>query len=165
MRRFSTREMTAAALVGGLYVVLSYFSNVFGLTFGPVQCRFSEALTVLPFLYPASAWGLFIGCIVSNLLSPYGPLDLIFGSAATLMAGLLTARCRHRWLAALPPVLCNAVVVGAVIAFQEVGFSGVFWGAFGYHALTIGAGQVVACYGLGTLLLGMLGRRVPRKER
>ena len=83
MRCFSTREMTAAALVGGLYVVLSYFSNIFGLTFGPVQCRFSEALTVLPFLYPASAWGLFIGCIVSNLLSPYGPLDLIFGSAAT----------------------------------------------------------------------------------
>ncbi|MBR2131180.1 MAG: QueT transporter family protein [Oscillospiraceae bacterium] len=165
MRCFSTREMTAAALVGGLYVVLSYFSNIFGLTFGPVQCRFSEALTVLPFLYPASAWGLFIGCIVSNLLSPYGPLDLIFGSAATLMAGLLTARCRRRWLAALPPVLCNAVIVGAVIAFQEVGFSGMFGSVFIYHALTVGVGQVIACYGLGTLLLGMLGGRVPRKEK
>ena len=104
MKQLSIRQITFAALVGALYVTLSYFGNIFGLTYGPIQCRFSEALTVLPFLCPTATWGLFAGCIISNILSPYGIPDLIFGSLATLMAGLLTARCKSRWLAPLPPV-------------------------------------------------------------
>ena len=156
MKRFSTRQLTLAALVGAMYVVLSYFGNIFSLTFGAVQCRFAEALTVLPFLNPATTWGLFIGCVITNILSPYGPLDMIFGSLATLLAGLLTARCKHKWLAPLPPVLCNMLIIPAVIAFQEVGFTAAFSGAFLYHAATIGLGQVVACYGLGMILLAML---------
>lgn len=166
MKRITTRDLTLAAAVGAIYVVLGYFGNAFNLTFGIIQCRFAEALTVLPFLHPVTAWGLFVGCVVTNLLSPYGPLDMIFGSAATLTAALLTARCKHKWLAPLPPVLVNAVVIGAVIAFQEVGFTAAFMTAFGYHALTIGAGQMLACYGLGMLLLtalekmrGLRGRR------
>ena len=166
MKRITTRDLTLAAAVGAIYVVLGYFGNAFNLTFGIIQCRFAEALTVLPFLNPTTAWGLFVGCVVTNLLSPYGPLDMIFGSAATLTAALLTARCKHKWLAPLPPVLVNAVVIGAVIAFQEVGFTAAFMTAFGYHALTIGAGQMLACCGLGMLLLtalekmrGLRGRR------
>jgi uncharacterized membrane protein len=58
---------------------------------------------VLPFFFPGSAWGLFLGCVLANLLSPYGPLDVIFGSLATLLAALLTARMPARWLAPLPP--------------------------------------------------------------
>ena len=120
MKRFSARRLTLAALVGAMYVVLGYFGNIFSLTFGVVQCRFAEALTVLPFLFPVTAWGLFVGCVITNLLSPYGPLDMVFGSLATLLAAHLTARCKNRWLATLPPVVCNAVIVSAVIAFQEV---------------------------------------------
>ena len=153
MKRFSTRQLTFAALVGAMYVVLGYFGNIFSLTFGVIQCRFAEALTVLPFLSPVATWGLFVGCIITNILSPYGPLDMIFGSLATLLAGLLTARCKSKWVAPLPPVLCNAVIVSSVIAFQEVGFTKAFMAAFGYHALTIGAGEILACYGLGMLLL------------
>lgn len=153
MKRISTRDLTLAAAVGAIYVVLGYFGSAFNLTFGVVQCRFAEALTVLPFLNPAAGWGLFVGCIVTNLLSPYGPLDMIFGSLATLVAAQLTARCKNKWLAPLPPVLVNAVVIGGVIAFQEVGFTKAFMAAFGYHALTIGAGEILACYGLGMLLL------------
>jgi len=156
MKRISTRQLTLAALVGGMYVVLGYFGNIFSLTFGVIQCRFSEALTVLPFLFPGATWGLFAGCIITNLLSPYGPLDMIFGSLATLLAGLWTARCKSRWLAPLPPVLCNAVIVSAIIAFQEAGFTGAFPAAFGFHALTIGLGEAIACYGLGSLLLKLL---------
>lgn len=156
MRRFSTRELTLAAAVGAMYVVLGYFGNTFSLTFGTVQCRFAEALTVLPFLSPVTLWGLFVGCFVTNLLSPYGALDLIFGSIATLLAGILTARCRKKWLAPLPPVLCNAVIIGTLIAFEEVGFTAAFLTAFLYHALTIGAGQLIACYGLGLPLLSAL---------
>ena len=156
MKRISTRDLTLAAVVGAMYVVLGYFGNTFNLTFGVIQCRFSEALTVLPFLNPVTGWGLFVGCVVTNLLSPYGPLDMIFGSAATLAAALLTARCKRKWLAPLPPVLLNAVVIGGVIAFQEVGFTAAFATAFMYHALTIGAGQILACYGLGMVLLTVL---------
>ena len=156
MKRFSTRQLTFAALVAAMYVVLGYFGNIFSLTFGVIQCRFAEALTVLPFLCPVTTWGLFVGCIITNILSPYGPLDLIFGSLATLLAGLLTARCKSKWLAPLPPVLSNAVIVSAVIAFQETGFTAAFPAAFGYHALTIGLGQMAACYGLGSILLSLM---------
>lgn len=156
MKRFSTRQLTLAALVAALYVVLGYFGSILNLTFGVIQFRFAEALTVLPFLCPVTAWGLFVGCVVTNLLSPYGPLDLVFGSLATLLAGLLTARCKSRALAPLPPVICNAVIVSAVIAFQEIGLTAALPAVFGYHAVTIGLEEAAACYGLGSLLLTLL---------
>ena len=161
MKKLSTRDLTFAAIVGAIYVVLGYFGNTFNLTFGAVQCRFSEALTVLPFLSPVSTWGVFIGCVITNILSPYGLLDMVFGPLATLVAALLTARCRNRWLAPLPPVVCNAVIIGALIAFQEVGFGGAFPAVFAYNALTVGLGQVLACYGLGMPLLSVLERIAP----
>ena len=153
MKNTSLRDIVFSALVGALYVVLCYFGNIFGLNFGVIQCRFAEALTVLPFLCPATAWGLFAGCILSNLLSPYGLPDLIFGSLATLLAGLLTARCRSQWLAPLPPVVCNGVIVGALLAYYEAGFTGAFAGAFAYNAAAVAAGELIACCVLGMLLL------------
>lgn len=167
MRTITTRELTIAAVTGGLYVVLSYFANIFGLTFGPVQCRFSEALTVLPFLCPATAWGLFAGCIITNILSPYGLLDLVVGSLATLGAGLLTARCPNKWLAPLPPVLLNGILVGAVITIQEVPFGApAFWGTYLYNELTVAAGELLVCCLLGMALLEVLSRSgvIPQRE-
>ena len=102
--KLHTRQLTCAAIVGAAYAVLSIFGSVFGITYGPIQCRFSEALCVLPFLMPETAWGLGVGCLIANLLSPYGILDIVVGSAATLLAALLTARCKKKWLAPLPPV-------------------------------------------------------------
>ena len=121
MKKLQTQHLTRAAAVGAAYAVLSLFSSVFSLTFGVVQCRFSEALCVLPFFFPETVWGLFAGCLITNLLSPYGLLDLIVGSLATLIAALLTARCRKKWLAPLPPVVLNTLLVGAVIAYEETG--------------------------------------------
>lgn len=162
MRKLSTRDLTFAAIVGAIYVVLGYFGNTFNLTFGVIQCRFSEALTVLPFLCPVTTWGVFIGCLITNILSPYGLLDMIFGPLATLIAALLTARCRRKWLAPLPPVLCNAVIIGALIAFQEVGMGSAFPAVYAYNALTVGLGQVLACYGLGMPLMAVMERILPR---
>ena len=162
MKKLSTRDLTFAAIIGAIYVVLGCFGNTFNLTFGVIQCRFSEALTVLPFLAPVTTWGVFIGCLITNILSPYGLLDMIFGPLATLLAALLTARCRKKWLAPLPPVLCNAVIIGALIAFQEVGLSGAFPAVFAYNALTVGLGQVLVCYGLGMVLLSVMERVLPR---
>lgn len=154
MRKYSVRDLTLAAMVAALYAVMSYFGNIFGLTFGPVQFRFSEALCVLPFLFPATAPGLFVGCLITNLLSPYGPLDIVVGSLATLTAALWTMRMPNRWLAPLPPVLCNMVLVGFTIGFAEAGgFTAVLPAAWAYNGLTVGLGELGACYALGMLLL------------
>ncbi len=157
---FDTRKLTRCALIAAVYVALTLLSNALNLAFGPIQLRFSEALTVLPFLLPEASWGLFIGCLLSNILSPYGPLDLIVGSAATLLAALLTARCHKKWTAALPPVVCNAVLVGALIAWEQAGTGDAFAPAFAYNALTVGLGEAVACCALGLPLLRMLETRV-----
>lgn len=105
-----------------------------------------------------------MGCLVANLLSPYGALDIIFGSLATLLAAVWTQHTHHKWLAPLPPVLCNAVIVGAVISFQETGFTGAFAGAFAYNAVTVGVGEAIACYVLGGVLLTVLPK-VPALRR
>lgn len=163
--RFTVRQMTLAAAVGALYVVMCYFGNIFGLTYGSVQFRFAEALTVLPFLCPATTWGLFIGCVIANILSPYGLLDLIFGSLATLLAGLWTARCRSKWLAPLPPVVCNFFLVGGVIAFEQVGFTAAFPAAFLLNGAEVALSEVTVCYVLGMILLTVLpgSRLLPEK--
>ena len=154
--RFTTHQLATAGVIAALYAVLAYFASIFGIAYGPIQCRFSEALCVLPFLFPAATPGLFVGCLVANLLSPYGALDIIFGSLATLLAAVWTQHTHHKWLAPLPPVLCNAVIVGAVISFQETGFTGAFAGAFAYNAVTVGVGEAIACYVLGGGLLTVL---------
>lgn len=156
MQKLQTQHLTRAAAVGAAYAVLSLFSSVFSLTFGVVQCRFSEALCVLPFFFPETVWGLFAGCLITNLLSPYGLLDLIVGSLATLIAALLTARCRKKWLAPLPPVVLNTLLVGAVIAYEETGLTAAFPATWAINGLTVGAREAIACYGLGMLLLWQL---------
>lgn len=162
--RFTTHQLATAGVIAALYAVLAYFASVFGIAYGPIQCRFSEALCVLPFLFPAATPGLFVGCLVANLLSPYGALDIIFGSLATLLAAVWTQHTHHKWLAPLPPVLCNAVIVGAVISFQETGFTGAFAGTFAYNAVTVGVGEAIACYVLGGVLLTVLPK-VPALRR
>ena len=162
--RFTTHQLATAGVIAALYAVLAYFASIFGIAYGPIQCRFSEALCVLPFLFPAATPGLFVGCLVANLLSPYGALDIIFGSLATLLAAVWTQHTHHKWLAPLPPVLCNAVSVGAVISFQQTGFTGAFAGAFVYNAVTVGVGEAIACYVLGGVLLTVLPK-VPALRR
>ena len=153
MRKFDTRQITLAAAVAALYALLTYSGSIFGLTYGPVQFRFAEALCVLPFLFPTAAPGLFVGCLIANLLSPYGLVDVVCGSAATLIAALITARVRHRWLAPLPAVLSNGVIIGAMLAWYDAGFGPGFWGMFAYNGLAVALGELGACYVLGMLLL------------
>ena len=162
--RFTTHQLATAGVIAALYAVLAYFASIFGIAYGPIQCRFSEALCVLPFLFPAATPGLFVGCLVANLLSPYGALDIIFGSLATLLAAVWTQHTHHKWLAPLPPVLCNAVIVGAVISFQQTGFTGAFAGAFVYNAVTVGVGEAIACYVRGGVLRTVLPK-VPALRR
>lgn len=157
MQKFRTKDLTLAAMVAALYAVMGYFGSVFGLTFGPVQFRFAEALTVLPFLFPSTVPGLFVGCLIVNLLSPYGPLDIVVGSAATLIAAVWTSRLKNRWLAPLPPVICNTVLVGFTIGWAEAGgFTAALPAAWLLNGLSVGVGELGVCYVLGMLLLEVL---------
>lgn len=141
-------KLIIAALIGALYVVLTML--VYPIAFTGLQFRVSEALTVLPFLYPPATLGLFIGCAISNFASPLGWIDIVFGSLATLLSGLITARIKNKWLAPLPPVIINAVVVGLIIAFTSGNATP--W-VFLVAAAQVAAGQLVSCYGLGIPLL------------
>lgn len=152
---YKLRRTCLAAVIAALYAVLTLTLPF--LSYGPVQIRFSEALTILPFLMPDTIPGLAIGCFVANLIgSPY-PMDGVFGTLATLVAAVWTSRCRTKWFAPLPPVIANAVIIGFEIAFStaELG-SRAFWIAWGWNGLTVGAGELVACCILGHLLLAVL---------
>ena len=150
MRKFTIRDLTLAAMVAALYAVLGYFGDIFGLTYGPIQCRFAEALTVLPFVFPAAAPGLVVGCFLTNLLSLYGPLDIIFGTLATAIAAWLSIKVPRWYLAALPPIIVNAIILPPMWAWAE---DSAFWAACGFNVLTFIPGEALACYVLGTLLL------------
>ena len=159
MRKFTVRDLTLAAMVAALYAVMGYFGNIFGLTFGPVQCRFAEALTVLPFVFPAAAPGLVVGCFLTNLLSLYGPLDMVFGTLATAIAAWLTMKMPKWYLAALPPILVNALILAPMWAWTDVGaVNTAFWVACGWNALTFLPAEAAVCYVLGTPLLKLLPR-------
>lgn len=154
--KYSAKRLAVSAAVAALYVVLSLLSSALGLAYGPMQLRLSEALCVLPFLIPGTVPGLVLGCVIVNLLSPYGIVDLICGSLATLLAALVTAKVKKTALAPLPPVLFNAVVVGGMLTWYERGFSEGFLPLFGTNALWVALGEAVSCYVLGMLLLKVI---------
>lgn len=156
MRNNTTRRICIGGIIAAVYAVLTL--SLPYLSYGPIQIRFSEALTILPFFFPEAIPSLAIGCFIANLLgSPY-VLDWVFGTLATLLAALWTSQMKNRWLAPLPPVICNVVIVGAEIAWFETGFSSGFAVAWIYNGLTVGVGELIACYILGMLLLYFLPR-------
>ena len=108
--RFTVRQLTTAAVIAAVYTVLTTTLPI--PQYGAIQLRVAEAMTVLPFFFPEAIPGLAVGCFLSNVLMSPIPLDWIFGTAATLLAALWTRRMPNKYLAPLPPVICNAVSVG-----------------------------------------------------
>jgi uncharacterized membrane protein len=147
-----TRFLCETALIAAIYAALTLL--LAPISYGPIQMRVSEALCVLPFFTPAGVPGLFIGCVLANLYTiGLGPLDIIFGSLATLIAAFLTWKIRNKnkWLLPLPSVLVNAFIVGWVLTVQY-GIS------YPFNVLTVGAGQAIACYVIGMPLWFLLNR-------
>ena len=147
MKNKGTQFLTEAAAIGAIYVVLTLL--LAPLSFGEVQIRFSEALTILPFFTPAAIPGLFIGCIIANLLGGAIPVDIIFGSIATMIGAVFTYKLRNsnRFLAPIPPIAANAIIVPFVLRF-----------GYGVNLpiplmmLTVGIGEVVSCAIVGLIL-------------
>ena len=141
-----------AAIIAALYVVLTLIANALGLANYAIQVRFSEALTILPYFTPAAIPGLFVGCILSNLLTGCVPLYILVGSLATLFGALCTYKLRKwTYLTPLPPILFNILLIPPVLSFVYH-----FEGTLYYFAITVGIGEIISCGVLGTILLLLL---------
>ena len=147
-RRLQTASLTQAAIIAALYIVLTFLANAFGLANYAVQVRFSESLTILPYFTKAAIPGLFIGCLLSNILTGCAMPDIIFGSLATLIGAVITYALRkYKWMAPIAPVLSNTIIIPFVLLYAY----GIkpLWFSF----VTVLAGEIISCGILGMLLL------------
>ena len=137
-------RITRGAVIAALYAVVTVIFQP--ISYGLVQVRVSEALTLLPYLWIEAVPGVFIGCLLANIWGGSGLLDIILGSAATLAAAILTRYAPNKFLAATSPVVVNALVVGCYLSFilNAPLFLSIFY---------VGCGQAIACYALGLPLL------------
>ena len=139
-------------IIAALYLALTLLANALGLANYAVQVRFSESLTILPYFTPAAVPGLFVGCLLSNILTGCALPDIIFGSLATLIGAAATYMLRNKskWLAPLPAIVSNAIIVPFVLLYAY----GIepLWFSF----VTVTAGEIISCGVLGMLLLNVL---------
>ena len=146
-------SLVQAAMIAALYIVLTFIANALGLANQAIQVRFSEALTILPYFTPAAIPGLFVGCLLSNLLTGCALPDIIFGSLATVVGAFFTYKLRkYKWLAPVPPIVANAIVVPLVLLYAY-GITPL-WFSF----VTVTAGEIISCGILGMLLLFTLNK-------
>lgn len=157
------RQVARAALIAALYVVLTVLASMLGLSSSAIQLRFSEALTVLPLFTSAAVPGLFIGCLLSNILTGAVIWDVIFGSLATLLGALGTRKLRHVLIAGkpypalLPPIIANVLIVPFVLSYAYGLEDGI-----PFLMLTVGIGEILSVGGLGTILMTAL---YPRRNQ
>ena len=143
------------AIIAAIYVVLTYVAGALGLDSGVIQVRFSEMLCILPMFTPAAIPGVTLGCLLSNLLLHCEPMDIFVGAFATLIGAFGTYWLRrYKWIAPLPPIVANVVLIPWVLRYA--------YGAPGsipYFMLTIGIGEIISVYVLGMLLYFALQKR------
>lgn len=159
MRKKSVTMITQAAIIAALYVVLTVIANMMGLAKFAIQVRFSEALCILPFFTFSAVPGLYIGCVIANLLTGAAIWDILFGSLATLIGAIGTYLLRkYKFLMTLPPVIANMVIVPLVLRYGY-GFTWEYAGqdmALIYFGITVGIGEVISVCVLGSMLLKVL---------
>ncbi len=148
MKNKNALYLTQASLIATIYVLFTLLANSLGLANQAVQVRFSEALTILPLFTPAAIPGLFIGCLVGNVLTGAHILDIIFGSLATLLGAFGTYFLRKRWfLAPIPPIVANTLIIPLILSFVYQ-----FEGSIPFFMVTVGVGEIISCGILGYLL-------------
>ncbi|MDK2918622.1 MAG: hypothetical protein PWQ37_1355 [Candidatus Petromonas sp.] len=146
-----TRFIVQSSIIATIYTVLTIaFAPI---SYGEIQVRISEALTILPYFTPAAIPGLFVGCLIANMLSPVGVFDVIFGSLASLIAAYMSYKMPKKWLVPIPPIIVNAIVVGLLLRYA---YSLPI--PLALLMLYVAIGQIIACYGLGYPLLIILNR-------
>lgn len=154
MKNKSTLYLAQGAVIAALYVTLTY---VFApISFREVQVRVAEALTILPVFTPAAIPGLFIGCILGNIVGGALLPDVIFGSLATLIGAFFTRKLRHAspWLAPIPPILSNTIIIPFVLRYAYL-----IELPIPLMMLTVCIGEVLSCGGLGMILYFALNKK------
>ena len=162
MRNKKVLFLTQAAVIAAIYVVLTIFISAFNLASGAIQVRISEALTILPFFTPAAIPGLWIGCLLANLLTGAVIYDVIFGSIATLLAAVCTYLLRnHKIACTFPPVIFNMIIVPFVLVYAY-GIPAVYFHGVNvtipFNAMTVGIGEVISVCVLGSILMRVLAK-------
>lgn len=143
-----TKKLTMASLIATLYVILTLLARLLGIDSGVIQLRFSEALCILPIFTPSAIYGLFVGCLLSNILTGAVIWDIIFGSIATLLGAIGTRMLRKNpYLAVIPPILANTLIIPFVLSF---GYG--IPGSVAYFMLTVCIGEILSCGVLGLFL-------------
>jgi uncharacterized membrane protein len=151
----SAKTITRGAVIAALYVVMVLIFEP--ISFGPVQFRVAEALTLLPCLWFEAVPGLFVGCMIANIFGGMGPWDIFLGSAATLIAAILTYAAPSRLLAATAPVVINGVIVGWYLSF----IAGM---PAPLSMLYVAFGEGAACYALGLPLIKFIERSIGARK-
>ena len=162
MRGNSLRRIVYGGIIAALYIALTMgFAPI---SFGALQLRVSEALTVLPFFMSEAVWGLGVGCFISNLYTG-NAFDIVLGTFATVLAAIVTCyigRCQNRefslkkaWYAPLPAVISNALIVGYTLTYL---YADAVSGAFPVIALQIGTGELAVCYIIGVPLMYFINK-------
>ena len=152
--RFSTRGLALGGMVAAIYVVLTLIFQP--ISFGAIQFRIAEMMTLTPILSSYAPAGLFVGCLLANWLGGGIWFDVALGSVATLLAAVCTRKFRHKPpLAALFPAIFNGLIVGPVVYFAYVRAPGdpVSVGTLLFNMATVALGELVVCYVLGLPML------------
>lgn len=152
-KKISTAQLIYISVIAALYVVLA---AVFApMSFGAVQVRIAEILTLLPIMTPLAIPGVTIGCFISNIIFGASVLDIILGTLATLIAAVLTYVFRsNKYIAAFPPVIVNAFIVAYILM---VSAGAPYW----LTVFTVGVGQAIACYAIGIPFITLLAKYLP----
>ncbi len=155
MKTWNTKRLAFCGILAAVYGVLTVLTAP--IAYGPIQFRLSEALCILPFFAPFTSLGLFAGCLLANIFSTVSALDIVIGSLATLLAALWTSRLKKLWFTPIPAVVCNAVLVGAMLSWVYMPRAEFLQGLLLFGA-EVGAGELAVLVILG-LPLGLLMQR------
>jgi uncharacterized membrane protein len=160
--RFTTKKLVMAAMVAAVYATLTMVLSFS--SYGLIQYRIAEALTILPVFSSVHVFSIFIGCLVSNLLSPYGWLDIVVGSFASLLAAIATYYIGRsnlkfkKFIAPIPPVLLNALIIGGLLYSQGASPS------LQLAIIQVGWGQFICAYVLGVLFYTLIEKKPTLKK-
>lgn len=146
--------ISRAALIAAIYALVTYVFEP--ISYGPVQVRISEALTLLPLMDPAAVPGLFVGCLIANILGGLGLWDICLGSLITFLAAYITSKMPNPFLGAVPPIVLNALGVAFYL-------SKIYSVPYIATVLYIGLGELISVAGIGIPLFYLIQRTNLRK--
>ncbi len=152
MQNRKVQFITQGAVIAALYVVMVILFDTW--SFGPIQFRIAEALVIMPYFTPAAIPGLFVGCLVANIIGGGMIWDIIFGSIATLIGAVGTYLVRkNKWLSPIPPIVSNTIIVPFVLKYAY-GYDGLLT----YFMFTVGLSEIIVCGIIGMALLILLSK-------